>query len=281
MDTDQNMGIESLLKGICTSKLRTNILLSLEKPMTLAELKNTIYADSPNASSSARELEDLGLVTRKSGYYSLTSFGSIVRSKLNEFQDLLTTFNNHGNWWQTHNFDVIPIQFKKNIHVFSDAQIIQDSKIEAGKAYAKKMELMKKAKKRIKGIILVYSQEAIEIVINRAKQGASCQFIVAPDIAAYMGKAENIQQMKALLENMNVQMKVADVHFMFLLIDDSLVLALSHLDNPDHFDWSAMLFSSNPEAVRWGEELFDFYWKKTKPMKVEDLKKSPKTKTKK
>jgi len=57
---NENVSIDSLLKCICTSKLRTNILLSLEKPMTLSELKNTVNSDAPNTSSSARELEEMG-----------------------------------------------------------------------------------------------------------------------------------------------------------------------------------------------------------------------------
>jgi len=264
-ESDTNTSLNVLIRGICTSRLRMNILLSLEnEPLSLSDLKHEVKADAPNTVSKAKELEELGLVLRNHGEYCLTPFGRIIRSKLIEFQDLLTTFNTNNLWWSTHNLEGIPLEFRNRLSVFSDAILVEDTKTEPEKAYTHKLNLMLKAKKRAEGIVMMYSNKCLDTVVNCLERELIIRLVIPPDIVKLMYNPDIIKKSKKMFSFSNLYMREANFEFSSLLIDDVLMLGLFDKVKKDHFDWSAMLFTKKPEAIEWGEQIFNYYWKHAK-----------------
>ena len=62
------------LRSLTSSRLRQNILNSLNKPMRLCELKRAVGSNAPNTSSKAKDLQNLGLVKRDRGDYIYINF---------------------------------------------------------------------------------------------------------------------------------------------------------------------------------------------------------------
>jgi len=168
-------------------------------------------------------------------------------------------------------YEGIPAQFLNKINVFSDGELIEDSTTEPGKAYARKLDVVGSPKRRLIGIVPHSCPKSFKIVVDLIKRGVQVHFVLSPEIVEYLGKPGNREIMRKLLEkHENYKLKVADVKFSAFLADDTLAVNLFTREKP-HFDYSTILISKNPSAIKWGEEVFEYYWKKAKNVKAEDL----------
>jgi predicted transcriptional regulator len=115
------------LKTLVNSRLRLEILESLEQPMRLSDLRRAVDANAPNTSSKAKDLEALGLIKRSNGDYEMTPAGHIVRKKLTVLNDTLETLHEHAEFWEK-TLEALPQKLINCIHEFKGAQLIRNTR---------------------------------------------------------------------------------------------------------------------------------------------------------
>ena len=139
------------LKTLVSSRLRLEILESLEHPMRLCDLRREIDANAPNTSTKAKDLETLGLITRKNGDYEMTPAGHLVRKRLDILNDTLETLHDHGEFWERVLVD-LPHELIERLHEFKGARLLRNTR-----------EDLETVKKELIGMI--HEAEHLELVL--------------------------------------------------------------------------------------------------------------------
>jgi predicted transcriptional regulator len=128
------------LRTLTSSRLRQDILSSLERPMRLCELRRAIRSNAPNTSSKARELQDLGLITRNRGDYMITPVGSVIQDRLSTLLKTIEAIYGNLEFWERM-LDKVPGEIICSLHEFSDAKLVKSNRSDIDRV---KKEILRK-----------------------------------------------------------------------------------------------------------------------------------------
>ena len=137
-----------IIKSLVSSRLRLDILSSLEVPMRLCNLKRAVKSNAPNTSSRAKDLQNLGLVKRDGGDYEITPAGRVINERINMLSDTVEAIYNNREFWERM-LDKLPDEVISSIHEFREARVIKSSKNDLDKVKREILHLIRGAEKEI------------------------------------------------------------------------------------------------------------------------------------
>lgn len=155
-----------VLRSLACSRLRQDILSSLERPMRLSDLKRAVDSNAPNTSAKARELQKMGFVCRERGDYRITDAGKIVFEKLSLLSDAIEAYHKHRAFW-IKTFDKLPKEIKWQIEKFKDAELIQNERDNLRKVESTISKLLSSARGELLVLMPSKSQELLKALEGR------------------------------------------------------------------------------------------------------------------
>jgi len=191
-----------VLRTITSSRLRLDILRSLESPMRLSDLRRVVDSNAPNTSAKARDLQRLNLIKRDNGDYEITRMGELVRKRVLMLLDTLTVLYEHGDFW-SRIIDSLPDEIIEMIHEFRDARLIANDR--------KNLERVKHE------------------ISERIKQARGMLFVVMPANCRDMLKA--VEKVSGRMETRLVTLRDRpDLHYGLVVADNFAILFTEMLD---------------------------------------------------
>ncbi|MBN2518507.1 MAG: winged helix-turn-helix domain-containing protein [Candidatus Altiarchaeota archaeon] len=264
--------VESTIKKLYDSKLRLAILDALkEKPMRLADLRNAVNANAPNTSSKAKELEDMGLVERMEGDYQLTPYGRAIVQRMSESLQFYATYEKFKEFWETHDTSGIPDFLWARLGDLEDSRLVTVDEGDMTAIHNTFMELLKSVQKSFCGVSPAYHKEWWAMLVSLAKKGVDTHIIVTSEIIRMCIKNAGGNQIKELdsCSNAHFGLCQENLKVAFTVCESFLAMGLN--DKGGRYTMDMDLQSTSPRAIQWGLDLFEYYRKQAKPVKLSDF----------
>ncbi len=254
------------LRGVCLdylaplrSELKLSILLSLlDGNKKLSELKEEVKARETSILHILKEFESLSLTTKSSGIYSLTSLGLMEARICKNCYNTVEVLEKFKDFWLPNDVKPIPSSLMLKMGDLIDSTLIRSGETELSKVYEVFLKLLMKSKK-VMGISPIFHPDYVPVIENLLSNGNSVELILSNAVLKktldstklnLTNYVKNGTLKIHVSENLRVALTVTDKNF-------SLGLFTASGEYDDKMD----LISINPQAIMWGEELFQFVLK--------------------
>jgi predicted transcriptional regulator len=259
--------VEEILRLLACSDLRKNLAEALRdgKKMTLSELSERVGASSPAAVHALRELgkEQITHQDEKRNY-SLTNIGEIIVRKLEEINLTITTLSQNRQFWLEHDLSYIPKHVLDKIGYLTDSNVLSSTPTDLFKTFSTFYTLLGNAKE-IRGFSPFFVEDLTAQFVQLVAKNIEIELIFTPDVLdATLKSADRNELQKALKKNLKLFKLEPQLNFALTVTD--YFLSLAFFKPHETFDWSKMLLSYSPDALKWGQELFAYYVEKAEPV---------------
>lgn len=267
-------GVEKSLKFLTTSSVRNKILMSLREGVKgLGNLKDEMGLDASTIIHSVRAMEAEDLLVERDDGYHLTQIGKILSHKLFDMVKTLNALNKNREFWLNHQIDGIPQQFLERIGELGDSEIVKSGPRDLLKVVSAYLELVRKSKE-IKGVTSVFLPQFSRFVEKLASKDIDTHLVMTNEVLESVLEAldeKHLERLRDTLhkDNFGLWLTDDDIKAAFTITDS--ILSLGLFSNEGTYDLNVDLISHNKEAINWGRELFEYYRKKAKKVKPEDI----------
>jgi predicted transcriptional regulator len=258
--------MSKLVSTITFSKKRENLLLFLiDGPKTLEDIRNSLNVTSSGMIPQIRKLEEQNLVQREGKKYLLTDTGMIIAEMFNSFVKTIDIIEKYKDFWAFHDINAIPFHLLKRLYELGNCRLVE-SKI--SEIYEPHKEFMKyiTGSKKFMGIAPIFHQLYPQLFVQLAESGADVSIILTKDIyeKTVKGHADMIEKFISF-ENAQLFVSNYDIRLACAVTDS--FLSISFFFKNSSYDSQSELVSSETTAIKWGEELCDYFIKKSNRIK--------------
>lgn len=168
-----------ILRNLVSSRLRLDILGSLDSPMRLCELRRAIGSNAPNTSSKAKELQNIGLIERSNGDYKITGMGRMVNERLSLLVDTIDVLYAYRDFWAVV-LDKLPDEIRENLHKFKGARLVRNDRRKLNRVQLEILSQIKMAEGWLK-VIMPAESEAILREARKASKRVPTKLVTLRD----------------------------------------------------------------------------------------------------
>lgn len=259
-----------LIQSIYSSRLKIQILLSVAtNPKALSELRDITGSTSQAIIPKIRSLERLSLIEQFDHGYSITPVGRIIAAKIGDFVMTIGEITKHREFWSTHDIEGIPQPFLYQIGDLISSDVKFDTTDNMFHVYAHFVSILQQAA-YIHGISSVMSPQVADVLAEKIVTGVPVELIVSRSVADGLMQEPFLSKIRQLkpFQNFRIWMVDEPLHLGITVTDKHLSLGLNSRANAV-YDSSADLYSSDPKARKWAEQLFQYYKNRAALMKLE------------
>ena len=258
-----------LIQSIYSSRLKIQILLSVaNNPKNLSELRDITGSTSQAIIPKIRSLERLSLIEQVDHGYTITPIGRILATKIGDFVMTIGEIMQHREFWAAHDIEGIPQPFLSQIGSLIGSDLKYDTTDNMFHVYTHFVTILQQAE-YIHGISSVMSPQVADVLAERIVAGIPVELIVNRSVAEGLMQEpflSRIQQLRPY-ENFKIWMVDEPLHLGITVTDKHLSLGLNNKANAV-YDSSADMYSSDPQARDWAENLFRYYQSRAKRMSL-------------
>jgi len=249
----------SFLDLIFLSEKRKNILLLLnEGPKSIEEIKTSLNATSTSIQPQIKMLKERHLLHRENNTYRLTPIGGAIAENMRCLVDTLGTLENKSDYWDSHRLDGIPPHLLNRI---SDLKCCTFAKpLDEGNMFSPHTEFVENIAKSeyVKGISPFIHPLYPKMFLEFAERGIEVSLIVTEPVFERM-RTEFKPEMEQFLSLNNTMAYVYEKEMLLSSAVTNCFLSLGLFYNNGTYDHANDILCFEPEALRWGEDLFTYY----------------------
>ena len=262
--------IKDDLKFITTSSIRTKIILSLNEDKDLTDLKYQLELKPSSISHALKRLEKENIVSKKGKKYSLSPLGKVYSIKSQNFFRSFEAIKNCEKIFLNHLIDGIPPFLIKKMGCLANSIIVESTPIDVIKPHTYYAKLVSSSV-NIKALSSIFYYPFLDLYFDRLKKEAKAEIILTPLILDAMIKNADRERLEK---------KISSNDLKFLKVDEDVQIAFTVTEkflnfglflNDGIYDATMSLVNYDEEAIKWGEELYDYYLKKAKVVHLEDI----------
>jgi predicted transcriptional regulator len=248
------------IQALFRSRLQIQILLALsEGNQTLANLREKTGSSSQALIPKIRGLESQMLLEQRNYEYILTPLGQVLADRITDFVSTIGSIRKHKDFWGSHDLTGIPPQYLSEIGRLVNSEIIFDTSEDVIHVYTLYLKIVREAS-RIYGVSGVMSPGIAESLSTRAMEGVPVELVVNVDAAGTLSQEPYLTPIKALLNYPHFKIWITRVPLKVgLTVTDKCISLGMFKKDGKMYDSSSDLYSVDPDAIRWGEELFNHY----------------------
>jgi predicted transcriptional regulator len=251
---------QKLIHSLYNSRLKIQILLTLlHHTASLSRLRDVTGSTSQALIPKIRSLESQGLIEAANYEYRLTPLGGVVAMNVEGFVQLIGGIDQHHTFFTGHDLSDLPENFLLSIGDLYNAEPKQDTTTDMFYVYSHYLEILKDAE-YIHGISSVASPGLAQFIAEKVVAGIPVELVVNHEVVELLTTEPYASNMMGLAEypNFSVLITGEKLRVGLTVTDKYLSLGLFKKDT-NIYDSSSDLFSSDPRAVEWGENLFRYY----------------------
>lgn len=266
---NMDIKIQDIHRLVVCSDLRRNILLSLNGGnKSLGDLRDDLKISSTTAIHALRELEKSDITFQdKNKNYSLTNIGKMLALKLLDFRDAAEVLKKHDRFWLDHDLSGIPQYQMEKIGWLKDSNLVVIDPMNIIKTHDSYVIFIKTAK-WIKGVSPIYSSDYEKIFKEVFEKNISIQLVLTIDVFKKITNTLGLDNFNNLIHNRPIGIFLTDekVKVAFTITDAFFSLGL--FTNNNVYDITHDLISTDDFAIRWGNDLFEYYQGRAKKYEI-------------
>lgn len=255
------------LKFLTASDVRTKIIIVLNDGLkNLGDLKEETNLNSSTILHGMSQLEEKNLIFKQSGGYSLSQTGKIVALNIINLIKASTSIGELEGIFLKHEISPIPDYLLESIGSLKNSFLVESTPTDVMKPHTVHAELIQDSKdvKYISSVILPQKIESFEETLEKG----SLQLILTSEILDKWIEIKGRENLKkALLEKDFKLWEINDNAKMSFTVSDNFI-ALGLFSTDGIYDLHKYLISKDPEAIEWGNRLFEYYLKQAKKVKL-------------
>ena len=254
-----------LIDVVFRSQKRRDLLLLLgEEPRTMEEIKVLLDVSPTAILPQIKRFTDSNLVIQKNGSYELTDMGDQVFKKVRSLVDVLTLVEK-DNYWIEHDLGGIPQYLLDRIGDIKDCNLV---KADPSQIFEPSMELLNffSSSRYLMVFSSFYRPEFLPLYSKLGRLDSEVSLIFTESVLEkFLHNYERKIRKFATMENTELFVCKDGAKIAELIVSDRGMM-ISLFDSQGRF-YHEYMCCSEPQAISWARELFDFY--KSRALKVE------------
>lgn len=277
----------SLLDTIFLSEKRKNLLLLLkeEGPKSGEEIKDVFDFPWKSITPQIKKLINWGLVLEDDGMYALSDMGAVIAEKVQFFLNTLSIYEENLDFWSDHDLSSIPFHLLTRVRELGNVRILERNLSSIFWIPEEVIEHLIDSK-RIMSFVSVFHPSSPFLYFEYLEKGIEATAIITKPVletlqTEYNSEFPLIKTNNSILNRALIEYKQEIKHILsskasnFLVYEGDLkpmsmivtdkVFLLSLLDKKGSLT-TKFLITSDPQALKWGEELFMYYKERSRPV---------------
>lgn len=249
----------SLLDLVLLSEKRKKILLLLrDGPKSVKEIKDSLNDSSTSTQPQIKMLKEMHLLQLEDNIYSLTFIGEVITDNLRKLVDTAETFEDKFDFWKSHRLEGIPPNLLSRISELKHSTFA--SPLDQSNMFSPHCEFVENIAKSefVKGISPFIHPLYPEMFLDFAKRGIDVSLIVTEPVFERM-RTEFRPELEQFLALDNTRLYVYEKEMLLSSAVTNCFLSLGLFYNNGTYDHENDILCFEPEALRWGEDLFTYY----------------------
>jgi predicted transcriptional regulator len=260
--------MNELLNVISASDKRRNLLILLnDGPKEWDEIKRILNVTSTGMLPQVKILEEEHLVIRDGRKFSLTPLGKVLTIHMEPLIRTMEVFDRNRKFWQDHNLGVLPYEILLNIRDLGDYRIVEvpDEDLFNINPFLASLAQAK----TVRGISHTVHPKFPEFFTALAKKGVQSSLIFTPNV--YKIVSDNYSDLlNEYLRCSTASLYVSKENLKFSFAVSDSYFSLSLFYTSGIFDSKHDVTSRDASALRWGDQIFSYYKKRSEKIERPD-----------
>lgn len=262
--------MSDLLAVVTASEKRKRLLILLrDGPRLWDEIKTELNVTASGMLPQIKILGDEGLIVKDGRQFLLTNIGRLVVYHLEPFDKTLKVIDQQKKFWQEHDIEALPHEFFVRIGDIKNPQILEAGLEESFEPHTQFLEMILRSKK-VAGLSPIVHPIYPRFFLSLAQEECEVQLIITKN-AYNKIKKEYYDMLLEGLQYKNARLSICeeDVRFAYIITD--IYFSMGLFTKSGIFDSTRDIVSNDPSAIRFGEDLFSHYLKKSRPVNKEGI----------
>lgn len=263
------MKAKGLLSLVALSEKRRDILLMLlDEPKTLKQIKDYFKVTSPEILPQIRKLEKDNLIYQDSKNYFLTEVGEIVTGSFDRLFRTLKVFEKDMGFWKEHSIG-IPGEYRLRLYELGDYVITKSSQTEIFKPHDEYVKHLLKSK-WVKGFSPALHPEYPRVVTMLAENGVDVSLVITGQVFEKL-KNGHKNELQKYLSLKNASLKICDEEHKVAFTTSDRFLSMRLFLKDGTYDFYKNIISYEKSALKWGEDLFRYIERRSEKVGLQDI----------
>lgn len=260
MAVDNYTRIMGDIQALFRSRLQIQILLALaDETKTLAQLREVTGSSSQALIPKIRKLESSNFMAISDYEYHLTPVGKILTKKIQDIILFKSVTKKHKNFWDQHYTEAIPERFFGEIGDLYNSEIVSDTNVDIFNVYFNFLKMIQEADS-IFVLSPISSPAHTDAILKRINEGAYVETLVGKDLIGQLLQSPQLHKVQELASHTKSKILVLEaMPKLGLTVTDKHISLGLFKNDAVTYDTTTDLFSSDPKAVQWGKNLYQYY----------------------
>ena len=265
------MKLELINLLLFSDKRRNFLLLLAEGPKSIDEVLYLLQIPRISLLPQIKKLKEEGLIIQDGDVYRLSAIGNILIKKAQPLLNAISVFEENEHFWSQRKLDIIPVPFLNRIGVLKCSQLIGPGIENWSDIFPESVKHLNESTK----VILLFSHFQHSILffcLELAKKGVELRLVLSKNSFERFCKDFCSEGGKILAhENATIFVRTdetVEIPAGIVVTESKLLLGL--INKKGKFEGQYIL-SSEPSALSWGKELFEYYVEGSRKVSSFDL----------
>ncbi len=256
-----------LMELVFRSERRRSLLIFLQDgPRSIDEIQEHLYVDSVSILPQLKRLRDRELVIQKDHTYELSVMGKAIVDKMSPLLDTLEVLEDNFDYWSRRSFEGIPQVLRSRIWELKNCKLIRPDlshMFELDPEFVENLPLSR----QVLGFSSYFHPSLFSLYLEIAKKEVQISLILTePVLKRFKTDYSESFQTLVQFEHVNLSLFPKNPKLAGFTVTDKFFL-LTILPQIKFFEHES-LFSSEPQALKWGTDLFSHLQKEAVPISV-------------
>ncbi|MDR3222933.1 MAG: DUF1724 domain-containing protein [Methanobrevibacter sp.] len=245
------------LKFLTNSQIRLEIINSIAnfiKP--IKDIHKETNLPYSAISLNIKHLEEKGFLQSNYHGYVLNNLTKIFFKEIIEFNRSINMINKFFDFFNAHKFEEIDDEFLKDIVSLDNSKIIESSLTDVYKVHNTIIDSILNSKDIYCVFNFIHPDYPV-IFQDLIKNSVNIRLLLSKDIHFIFKGLIGDEIINKGLKNKNLNLKKLKINKNLFLIGSTEFIYLGLFKEDNSFDQNRILFSTNENAIKWGEELFN------------------------
>jgi predicted transcriptional regulator len=243
------------------------LLLLIERPMCMEEIKNTLNVTTSAMMTQIKILIDQGLVVYENDLYKLSHFGEVIVRKIVPLVDTLKVYSDNIEYWEAHNFSAIPSYLQDRVDELGECELIEP---DLNRMYELPLKLETSLEKvsSIREVSSYFSPAYPSKYLGLARKGVDICLIVSAPVFERLRNEYNLVLEEFLrMDNVGIYVHTDAIGLASCITTDKFLSFSLFFRNGIYHNHAMMSFDGR--AAKWGNDLFEYF--KSRSLYIESI----------
>lgn len=253
----------SLIDLVFRSDKRKNLLILLDSgSKNIDEIRDELDVTATSILPQIKKLIDSDLIVQEDRMYKLTVLGEFIIKKVKPLISALEVVEKNNSYWTGHDLNSIPRHLLERIAELGDCALIEPDLNHIYEPSQKIIDSMANAK-MVSTFASYFNPAYLPLYVELGRKDAELSLNFTQSVWDHLSNEHsNMIEELMSMDNVSLYISKEGIKLTEITVTDRIML-LGLFDKNGKFD-QQFIMSFEPAALRWGQELFDYFKKLSK-----------------